>query len=422
MNNSTLRMERAIVASIMLDPGYALPVVNKRLTADEFADEFSRSVLAIYQEAHDSGEPMDPVLLYDKVEAMGMAFDVEQQIRELLTMATARNVEAYCDEVKKAAQDRRYMEAIASADGPEDLAAKLSLLKTEKGKNVRDGLSMMLQLNDHYWAAKENPEASVCRTGYSDLDKALGGGMQKSGLYIIGARPGMGKTTFALNIAEKVAKAGKTVLFVSLEMSMTQIAAKRAAIEGRIRYSDIMGGSLTDAMYNHFVNTINDLHNRPFFCIDQSEMTVNDIAAAARSVDNLQLIVIDYLGLIRASDQTKKLYEQVSEISRDLKALAKRLNVPVLSLCQVNRESTKTKNKKPTLADLRDSGSIEQDADGVIMLHRDDYYTNAHPTGQVDIELIIAKNRHGEGNTTIAMDWNGATGQITAKDNYHREE
>ena len=100
MNNSTLRMERAIVASIMLDPGYALPVVNKRLTADEFADEFSRSVLAIYQEAHDSGEPMDPVLLYDKVEAMGMAFDVEQQIRELLTMATARNVEAYCDEVK----------------------------------------------------------------------------------------------------------------------------------------------------------------------------------------------------------------------------------------------------------------------------------------------------------------------------------
>lgn len=420
MNNS-IKMERAVAASVMIDSAYALPIVNRKLTAEDFSDPFARTIIDLYQKAHDAGQPMDPILLDNEIKKMTETFGFEEQLKDLLMQATARNVDAYCDEVKKAAQERKYQQAISEASGPEDLAAKLSTLNTERGSEIIDSFKMAEMLSDHYEIARLDPEASYCRTQYGDLDKALGGGLQKSGLYIVGARPGMGKTTFALNIAERVAKAGKAVLFVSLEMSLVQIMAKRVAADGRINYSNIMSGNLSDGMYAEYRATLERIYDRPFYCIDKSVMTVNDIAAAARSVQGLQLLIVDYLGLIRAADETKKLYEQVTEISRDLKAVAKRLGIPVLALCQVNRESTKTKTKLPTLADLRDSGSIEQDADGVILLHRKDYYINEHPAGPVEIDLIIAKNRHGEGNTTISMNWNGATGLITQIDRKHME-
>ena len=423
MSLNSIQMERAVVAAVVIDPAYALPVVNKRLVPEDFEDPFSREVLREYQAAHDEGRPMDSILLMDALARWsGSEFGLEDQIRDLLQRATARNVDAYADRVKQAAQERRYKNAIAEADGPEDLAAKLSTLNTERGSEIIDSFKMAEMLSDHYEIARLDPEASYCRTQYGNLDKALGGGLQKSGLYIVGARPGMGKTTFALNIAERVAKAGKAVLFVSLEMSTVQIMAKRVAADGHINYSNIMSGNLSDGKYAEYRATLERIYDRPFYCIDKSVMTVNDIAAAARSVQGLQLLIVDYLGLIRAADESKKLYEQVTEISRDLKAVAKRLGIPVLALCQANRESTKTKTKKPTLADLRDSGSIEQDADGVILLHRADYYTNTHPTGPVEIDLIIAKNRHGEGNTTVEMNWNGATGKVSEIEKRHKED
>jgi len=420
--DNSIKMERAVAASVMIDSTYALPIVNRKLTAEDFEDPFARTVIDLYQTAHDAGQPMDPVLLDNEIKKMSGTFGFEEQIRDLLNQATARNVDVYCDIVKEAANERRYKQAISEATGPEDLAARLSTLKTERGSEIMDSFKMCELLSDHYEIARLDPEASFCRCEYKDLDKALGGGLQKGGLYIVGARPGMGKTTFALNIAERVARAKKTVLFVSLEMSMVQIMAKRVAADGRINYSNIMSGNLSAGMYAEYRATLERIYDRPFYCIDKSVMTVNDIAAAARSVKGIQLLVVDYLGLIRPADETKKLYEQVTEISRDLKAVAKRLGIPVLALCQVNRESTKTKSKKPTLADLRDSGSIEQDADGVILLHRKDYYTNQHPVGPVEIDLIIAKNRHGEGNTTISMNWNGSTGLITEIDKRHTED
>ena len=425
MSLNSIQMERAVVASIVLDPKYALPVVNRRLVPEDFEDAFSREVLSVYQRAHDDGRPMDSILLEDALAHWaGIEYGIQEQIADLLQRATARNVEAYCESVKEAAQERRYQYAINNAAGPEDLTARLAALNTEKGSDVADSFTMANLISDHYEITKMDPEASFVRTGMTDLDNALGGGLQKSGLYIIGARPGMGKTTIGINIAENVARTGKAVLFVSLEMSTMQIMAKRVAAAGTINYTELMRGKLSDGKYKVFHETLSELMEKKFFCIDRSVMTVNDIAAAVRSVPDagVQLLVVDYLGLIRAADETKKLYEQVTEISRDLKALAKRLNIPVLALCQVNRDSTKTKDKKPTLADLRDSGSIEQDADGVILLHRKDYYTNTRPDGPVIIDLIIAKNRHGEGNTTVEMIWNGATGKVSELDKKHKEE
>ena len=425
--SSQLKNEWAVLGAILVDPEYALPIVNRTLTPEDFSDPCCAAALAIWQSAHDEDRPMDALLLENELTERGFGL-VDTEMREWLTVPTARNVESYAKLVKEDANRRRLMAVLDAAKTGdyqgsdwreiyEQLRTDLDTINASTSAGIMSSEDMTELIYRHYMAVKENPEATFCRSGYSDLDRVLGGGFQKSGLYIIGARPGMGKTTLALNIADKVAKRGDAVLFVSLEMSKVQIMAKRMAINGRMSYSEIMSGRLSDGIYRErFERTAGELVV-PFYCSDSSALTVAEIAGMARSVPELRLIIVDYLGLIRSSNESKKLYEQVTEISRDLKALAKRMNVPVIALCQVNRQSVQNKDKKPSLADLRDSGSIEQDADGVILLYRPDYFRteqdeSEEPEGVDEIQLIIAKNRHGEGNATIKMNWYGRTGQI----------
>ena len=429
---ANLKNEWAVLGSILVDADYALPIVNRMLTPEDFSDPCCAKALEIWQAAHDEDRPMDAVLLESELTDAGFGL-VDTEMREWLTVPTAHNVAEYARRVKDEANKRKLkaVTSIASSDFEgsswrdlyEEIRSGLDAIETTTSVGVLTSETMIDLLDKHYQAVKENPEASFCRSGYKDLDKVLGGGFQKSGLYIIGARPGMGKTTLALNIADRVAMSGNAVLFVSLEMSRVQIMAKRIAINSRINYSNIMQGSLSPSMYQKYSDGAKELNFVPFYCSDSSALTVAEIAGMARSIEDLKLIVIDYLGLIRSTNESKKLYEQVTEISRDLKALAKRLNIPVLALCQVNRQSVQNKSKKPSLADLRDSGSIEQDADGVILLYRDDYFNmkdeGEEPSGNDEIQLIIAKNRHGEGNATINMRWNGSTGQINELDYKH---
>lgn len=434
MINNSLKNEWAVLGSLLIDPEYALPIVNRMLIAEDFSDAMCAKAVELLQTAHDEGRPMDAVLLENELTEAGFGL-VEEEITEWVTVPTARNVAAYAELVKNESNKRKLMAIgrniqegdVSGIDWRtlfEEAAEALSTIETRTTSGVLDSEQLCNMLMQHYDKVRSDPEATFCKSGYPQLDAILGGGFQKSGLYIIGARPGMGKTTFALNVAERVAKQDKAVLFVSLEMSRVQIMAKRIAINNRMPYSNVMNGTLSEGIYNNnFLEGIKELNFRPFYLADNSILTVAEIAGMARSIPELSLIVIDYLGLIRAADLSKKLYEQVTEISRDLKALAKRLNIPVVALCQVNRQSVQNKDKKPSLADLRDSGSIEQDADGVIMLYREDYFKNgkatAEPDGPVEIELIIAKNRHGLGNATLSMNWNGVTGQITEIDYKH---
>lgn len=423
--------EWAVLGAILIDPEYALPVVNRMLIPEDFADPCCAKALEIWQAAHDEDRPMDAVLLENELTDAGFGL-VETEMRAWLEVPTARNVAEYAKRVKDEANKRKLIavtEVAKTSDLSdwrtlyEEIRSGLDAIETTTSTGVLSSEAMVDILGKHYEAVKADPAATFCPTGYRDLDKVLGGGFQKSGLYIVGARPGMGKTTLALNIADRVTEKNNAVLFISLEMSRVQIMAKRVAIHSRIRYSDIMRGALSEGMYMKFEDGIKELNFRPFYCSDSSALTVAEIASMARSVPDLKLIIIDYLGLIRSTNESKKLYEQVTEISRDLKALAKRLNIPVVALCQVNRASVQNKDKKPSLADLRDSGSIEQDADGVILLYREDYFQNREegdePSGDTHIQLIIAKNRHGEGNATINMNWVGSTGQISEIDYKH---
>ena len=282
---------------------------------------------------------------------------------------------------------------------------------------------------EHYDKVCNNPDYAYCRTGFPLLDKKLGGGMFKQGLYIVGARPGMGKTTLGINIADNIAKAGKLVLFISLEMSRTQIMSKRIAREGGINYTLLMAGGLSDNGKQAAQDAVEVLKGRPFLLTDKSGLTAADIGQMARQVSGLGAVVIDYFGLIKATeeDAPKPRYEQMTDISADLKALAKRLKIPMLVLCQLNRENmNRGKDKSPTLSDLRDTGAIEQDADAVILLHRPEYYSdetktaNYAPPERENINLIVAKNRHGE-TGTVTMQWRGRTGEIHEFDKVHEE-
>jgi replicative DNA helicase len=209
----------------------------------------------------------------------------------------------------------------------------------------------------------------------------------------------MGKTTFALAVAENMAEQGP-VLFVSLEMSNAQIAAKRVARESGLSATTLLMGKPTDVERQRANEAVEKLKKSQMHVNRKTYATVADIASMARKIKGIRCIVIDYFGLIRPETQAKSRYEAYTDISWKLKSLARQLDIPILCLAQLNRENMGRKGNKPALSDLRDTGALEQDADGVLFLHREDYYEDADvkqldPWEPVPLEIIVAKNRHG---------------------------
>ena len=209
------------------------------------------------------------------------------------------------------------------------------------------------------------------------------------------------------------------MLFVSLEMTAVQIMAKRIALEGGLQYTQLMSGKLGETDEEVMQEAMGRLTDRPFFLTTKSGMTVGEISKTARQIRDLSLIIVDYMGLIPASEESrsKPRYEQMTEISAGVKALAKSLNVPILALAQLNRENMTRKDKRPTMSDLRDSGAVEQDAGAIILLHRPEYYETREQGDAAeteDIELNVAKNRHAAPGL-VHMTWDGGKGSIRSK-------
>ena len=234
-------------------------------------------------------------------------------------------------------------------------------------------------------------------TGYSDLDKILTG-LNRSDLILIGARPAMGKTSFALNLARNVAALGKRkVLFFSLEMTKEQLAQRVISTEARIKGIKMRNGNLDESEWMRLSTAAAALSEAPLYFDDTSTITVNEMKAKIRRMKNVDCVIIDYLQLIRSSGRAESRQQEVSEISRMLKELARNLNVPVLALSQLSRknEDKGRQDNKPQLSDLRESGSIEQDADVVALIHRDGYYKRDDESLKRKATLIIAKQRNG---------------------------
>ncbi len=257
--------------------------------------------------------------------------------------------------------------------------------------------------------------------GISALDKMITG-LNKSDLIILGARPGMGKTSFALNIVRNVAVGtGKTVCFFSLEMTRDQLAQRMLSSEAGIKSEKLRTGELENDEWARLTQAGENLSKADIYFDETSAITVPEMKAKLRRMKKVDLVVIDYLGLMKSARQTENRVQEVSEITRNLKIMAKELKVPVIACAQLSRGTeTKGKSHKPALSDLRESGSIEQDADIVLFLYRDTYYDN-EKTDDEDkadpnkAECIVAKNRHGEIGT-VDLYWDGQFTRFTSVD------
>jgi replicative DNA helicase len=247
-------------------------------------------------------------------------------------------------------------------------------------------------------------------TGFSGVDKMLVG-MGEADLIILGARPGMGKTSFALNIATNVAiQQKKSVCVFSLEMSAEQLVTRLLSSEAMVESYALRSGQLTPEDWKKIADASAQLAKTNLYIDDTSGMTVTAMKAKLRRVEDLGLVVIDYLGLMESEQRSDNRAQEVSVISRGLKLMAKELRVPILCCAQLNRGNEGRTDKRPQLSDLRDSGSIEQDADVVMFLYRDEYYkTDREGAGQEAnvAEVLIQKNRHGS-TGKVEMGWIGA--------------
>lgn len=255
---------------------------------------------------------------------------------------------------------------------------------------------------------KEQPIPPVA-TGITALDNLLGGGMINGGLYILAANTGCGKTALALQIADAVANEDRSVLFISLEMDEYQLTARRLARAAKVSANHLIVHDLSEMEYVHIKQQLPILKQKRLVFNRPGAFTVSDIQALAGQVQNLRLVIIDYLGLLRSDQYCASRYEATTAISNELKVLARLLGVPVLCLAQLNRANAQRPDKHPILADLRDSGSIEQDADGVLLLYRPDMYSSSttvldNKAVAAKVECNLAKHRHGPtGKTTLAF-------------------
>ena len=414
--------EASICGCLLLNPE-TKDVAASLITEDDFVDPFYRAIFSVVM----NNENVDGFMLREKMKEKGHELP-DNFFRELTEVAIYyQNMKAYCELLRKESQ-RRSLSALVGdvfSDAADDKDPTEIIERAEKRlKKISEGGIATKTFNptdlaNKFFAHRERVDQGngAVSTGFAPVDRMLSGGMLRSCVYILAARPGMGKTTLALQVADHIAETG-AVLFVSLEMSVEQLQGKRIArVAGLASNKVLLERIDSEEEYARIVKASEKLASHKFYANAEPSASVADIGRMAKRIKDLRCIVIDYLGLITPSDKRVSKYEAVTNISRDLKQLATKLDVPLLVLAQLNRENTARNDKRPQASDLRDSGAIEQDADGIIMLHRDDYYDDKDadsPTRTWDatqIEVIVRKNRFGQTGTCKAVFF-PATGRI----------
>ncbi len=417
--------EQSLLGAVLIDPA-SLNEIAALMKGEDFYLEEHKQIYLAMQELFLANREIDVVTLIDMLVTRGVYDKAggEDYIRTLSeAVPDALNIKDYARIVKEKSILRQLISAAGeiseSAYSEQESVTSILdhaenlIFKIAQGRDTQNFRHIREVLQDVYGHLQElrtNAEATQgTKTGFSLLDRVLAG-MGKSDLVLIGARPGMGKTSFALNIATNVAKqTKKAVCIFSLEMSAEQLVNRVLASEALVNSYALRTGELTPEDWEHLAVASGELSGCDILIDDTSGMTVTAMKAKLRRVQNLGLVVIDYLGLMQGDRHNDNRVQEVSEISRSLKIMAKELMVPVICCAQLSRGPESRTDKKPMLSDLRDSGAIEQDADTVIFLYRSEYYkTDETANNQTTsiAEVIIAKNRHGStGN--VPMGWNG---------------
>lgn len=415
--------EQAVLGSILIDER-CVPRVIEHLKPEDFYLRQNREIFETVCSMFNFSETIDPVTVLDKMKQNGVydeatSYDYIRQL--MLITPTAANVEEYINIVWDKSLLRKVAETAGgilglvqegSATAAEALeAAEQRIFALRQGRSAQ-GMehisSVILSVYDRLNELAANDSAVPgLSTGLPDVDAAIAG-LNKSDLILLAARPGMGKTSMALNVLLNAGKfSGKAVVYFSLEMSREQLAMRLISNESFVELKRLITGKLGEDDWGKIAAASAALNQTNILIDDNPMLSVADMNAKCRRVDNLGLVVIDYLQLMTSAGGSAKYGENrqqvVSDISRSLKIMAKELNVPVLCLSQLSRANESRADKRPMLSDLRESGAIEQDADIVMFLYRDDYY-NPDSEEHNLAECIIAKNRHGE-TRTVELQW-----------------
>ncbi|PQO41372.1 replicative DNA helicase [Blastopirellula marina] len=412
-----IEAEMGVLGSIFLLPDCADEVVMI-VRPDDFYDEANRKLYEHMVRLHDSGRKIDLTLLAEQLKADGdyeFIGGAAYLARVLNSVPNAAHAEHYAQIVAAKAVNRNLITAatdiLRDAYDENDKADRLVSRAEEKIFAITDNRSSnsMNSMSDVVTASMERIDARLrgehledgVATGYTDLD-GMTGGFHGSELLILAARPSMGKTAFAMNIAENVAvNDGTPVLFISLEMGAIELCDRLLCSVAKVNGHRLRNGTISQEDRRRLVEKSAQVAESPLFVDDSPSRTVSQIAAGARRIKRrhgrLGMIVIDYLQLIEPDNSNDPRQEQVAKIARRLKGMAREMDVPILCLAQLNRQAEASKDNRPKLSHLRESGAIEQDADVVMFVHREEYYHHGEERDQFagKAEIIIAKQRNG---------------------------
>jgi replicative DNA helicase len=409
--------EKSLLGAIMLSDS-VLPEILTFLKPRDFYDERHQTIFAAMMNLYDQHRPVDLLTLTSELKSLKKLKEIGggPYLTELSNFVpAASHAKAYAEIIEKASTRRRLIQAgtqIANKAFEDDAnvddlvgAAEKELFEVSDKIVRSDYVAMDELLADAFDRIeklhKNKGTLRGLKTGFRDLDK-MTAGFQKGDLIIVGARPAMGKTTFAQNLAYNIASINnKGVLFFSMEMAASQIIDRMVSDVSGVDNWKMQTGNLSDEEFSKIGDALAEMDELPIYIDDTSSMNVMELRNKARRAvheHDIGVILIDYLQLIQGSDRYKgQRVQEVTEISRGLKILARELEIPVVALAQLSRNVTGRDNPRPVLSDLRESGSIEQDADLVMFLHRPDYYKqNDDDYEETHItELLIAKHRHG---------------------------
>lgn len=429
----SVETEQTVLGALLIEPeriGDTLEYINR----DYFYLDNHKALFDILVSCFTVGDKADLITVLNTAVQKGV-FENESTGKQYLmnimsNVPSVNNLEDYCKIIREKYYIRSLLQAtreIASAasDGQESASSLLDLAEQKiydirKGRETQ-GLKKISEVvmtafdNISKLSGAEREKYIGAKSGFVDLDNVLTG-LNKSDLIILAARPGMGKTAFALNIAANVCNdPEKQVAIFSLEMSNEQLATRMMSSESRVPSYKLKTGYLDDEEWKNLSMGAGVLSNKQIYLDDTPGISVPQIKAKLRRMKGLSLVIIDYLQLMSSGRRIDNRVQEVSEITRQLKLMAKELNVPVITLSQLARGPEGRTDKRPMLSDLRESGSIEQDADIVLFLYRDAYYNKESPQQNLS-ECIVAKNRHGE-TRTVNLIWDGQFTRFSSADN-----
>jgi len=413
--------EKSVLGAMLIDPA-AVPTVFSKLRSEDFYLKDHIEIFEAISDLMEEAKPIDVITVSDRLTERGTLDRCGglPYLAMLTEVITSANIGYYTEIVSEKSTLRKLIRtsgeiAEKSFDPSSEVVDVLAMAEDKifnisKSRNlsgfvpVKDILPDVFQsIEDIY---RNKGKTSGVPSGFADLDKTLSG-LNKSDLILVAARPGMGKTSFMLNVAQHVAMKEKVpVAFFTLEMSKEQLTTNILSSVAMVENMKIKTGEIADDEWGRLAEALGEMSGAPIYIDDTPNISITDIRSKCKKLyleKGIGVIFIDYLQLMQGKSKESR-QQEISEISRSLKILAKELNVPVITGSQLNREADKRPDHRPLLADLRESGAIEQDADIVMMLFRDDYYTKEESEKKNIAEVIIAKNRHGQ-TRTVELFW-----------------